>query len=62
MYKLHPLPVPPQTVSLKPRAFVAVIKLVPPTAITVVYAAGVSGPPLKPVSPALAVMTTPEWS
>src|SRR5262249_54022989 len=62
--RLQPLPAPPlallalpQTVSVQPRALVSRTRWVPPTASTVVAAAGYSTP--KPLSPLLAVMRAP---
>src|SRR6266487_659142 len=55
----QPLPAPLHTVSLQPRLFDAVRRLVPPTAVTKRDAAGNSTP--KPESPELAVTATPGW-
>src|SRR5436305_3867798 len=55
---LQPLPVPTQALSLQPRGLLALrTNVVPPTAITVLKAAGSSVS--KPLSPALVVMATP---
>ena len=43
-YLLQPLPAPLQAVSAQPRAPVARVSDVPPTATTVLYAAGTSTP------------------
>ena len=44
MYFEQPLPAPLQTVSLQPRLLPAVLRLVPPTAVTYWEAAGNSTP------------------
>ena len=57
--RLQPLPAPLHAVSVQPRALVLRTRWVPPTASTVVAAAGYSTP--KPLSPLLAVIRTPGW-
>src|ERR1043166_9414599 len=57
MYALQPLPAPLQTVSLKPRALLSRVRVVPPTAVTYRDAAGNSTP--YPPSPELTVMAMP---
>src|SRR5579871_332869 len=56
---LQPLPAPLQAVSVQPRALLARVSVVPPTAVTKREAAGYSTP--KPPSPELAVIATPGW-
>src|SRR5882724_636654 len=55
----QPLPAPLHAVSVQPRVLLALVRLVPPTAVTNRDAAGNCGP--KPLSPELAVIATPGW-
>src|ERR1019366_629922 len=55
----QPLPVPLHAVSVHPRALVAVVREVPPTAVTYLPVAGYDAPKL--LSPVLAVIATPGW-